>query len=47
MAFKAHYRTLLDGLPWSRAEQDEFIAEVVEAYELNIGMLSELQSRWA
>ena len=46
VAFKKHYRSLLDGLPWSRSQQDEFIAEVVEAYELNITVLGELQSRW-
>jgi heme oxygenase len=45
-SFKAHYRSLLDAVPWSRAEQDAFIAEVGEAYRLNIDMLSELQSRW-
>ena len=46
-SFKTHYRELLDATPWSRAEQDEFIAEVAEAYRLNIDMLSELQSRWS
>ncbi|WP_184953797.1 heme oxygenase (biliverdin-producing) [Paractinoplanes abujensis] len=46
MAFKTHYRGLLDTAPWTRAEQDEFIAEVAEAYRLNIGMLAELQTRW-
>lgn len=47
MSFKDHYRALLDSVPWSRPEQDEFIAEVTEAYRLNIGVLNELQSRWS
>ncbi|WP_250001471.1 heme oxygenase (biliverdin-producing) [Actinoplanes sp. M2I2] len=46
-SFKDHYRGLLDSVPWSRAEQDEFITEVTEAYRLNIGVLDELQSRWS
>jgi heme oxygenase (biliverdin-producing, ferredoxin) len=46
LSFKDHYRSLLDSVPWSRPEQDEFIAEVTEAYRLNIGVLDELQSRW-
>jgi heme oxygenase len=45
-AFKNYYRRLLDTLPWSRYEQDKFIAEVIEAYRLNILMLDELRRRW-
>ena len=45
-AFKAYYRRLLDSLPWSRAEQDEFVAEVHEAYRLNIIVLDELRRHW-
>jgi heme oxygenase len=46
-AFRAAYRGLLDAVPWSQAEQDEFLAEVVEAYRLNIAVLSELKERWS
>ncbi|GAA0516171.1 heme oxygenase [Paractinoplanes deccanensis] len=46
-SFKAHYRALLDAVPWSHAEQNEFITEVAEAYRLNIDMLGELQRRWS
>jgi len=45
-AFKVYYRSLLDALPWSRAEQEEFLAEVHEAYRLSIAVLSELRRRW-
>ncbi|MBU2668570.1 biliverdin-producing heme oxygenase [Actinoplanes bogorensis] len=45
-AFKDHYRALLDSVPWSPHEQEEFITEVAEAYRLNIGVLTELQRRW-
>lgn len=45
-AFKSYYRTLLDTLPWSRAEADQFVAEVAAAYGLNIAMLNELRDRW-
>ncbi len=45
-AFKACYRGLLDTAPWSPAEQDAFLAEVAEAYRLNIAMLTELNERW-
>lgn len=34
-AFKAAYRTLLDEAPWTPAEQDEVIDEVLLAYRLN------------
>jgi heme oxygenase (biliverdin-producing, ferredoxin) len=46
-AFKNYYRTLLDSLPWSLAEQGEFLDEVDEAYRLNIGLLDELRGRWS
>jgi heme oxygenase len=46
-AFRARYRALLDAAPWSRAEQDAFLAEVSEAYRLNIDVLDELRERWA
>lgn len=45
-AFKTYYRGLLDTLPWSRFEQDQFLAEVTEAYGLNIDVLEELGRRW-
>jgi heme oxygenase len=46
VAFKTYYRRLLDALPWSREEQDEFVSEVIEAYRLNIAVLDELRRRW-
>ena len=45
--FRAHYRTQLDDLPWSGPEQDTFLAEVAEAYRLNIAMLAQLTERWS
>jgi heme oxygenase len=45
-AFKTYYRRLLDSLPWSRFEQDEFLAEVTQAYRFNIAVLDELGRRW-
>lgn len=46
-AFKVYYRSLLDALPWSLGEQADFLAEVDEAYRLNIGLLDELKGRWS
>jgi heme oxygenase len=46
-AFRVYYRRRLDDAPWSAAEQDSFLAEVAEAYRLNIAMLAELCDRWA
>jgi heme oxygenase len=46
-AFRARYRALLDEAPWSRAEQDMFLAEVTRAYRSNIDVLDELRERWA
>lgn len=34
-AFKAGYRTLLDDAPWTAAEREELIDEVLRAYRLN------------
>ncbi|MEU4239565.1 biliverdin-producing heme oxygenase [Actinoplanes sp. NPDC026619] len=45
-SLKSYYRQLLDTLPWSRYEQEEFIAEVLEAYRLNIAVLDDLRQRW-
>jgi heme oxygenase len=46
-AFRARYRELLDRVPWPSAEQDAFLAEVSQAYRLNIGVLTELKEKWA
>jgi heme oxygenase len=46
-AFRARYRELLDRAPSSRIDEDEFLAEVSDAYRLNIAMLAELKERWA
>src|SRR5512138_527794 len=45
-AFKTYYRRLLDALPLSFEEQDELVAEVLEAYRLHIAILDELARRW-
>jgi heme oxygenase len=45
-AFRSRYRGLLDRLPWSHAEQNEFVAEVSRAYRLNVAVLDELTERW-
>ncbi|GIF19531.1 heme oxygenase [Actinoplanes tereljensis] len=45
-ALTTYYRQLLDTLPWSPYEQDEFITEVLEAYRLNIAVLDDLRRRW-
>jgi heme oxygenase len=45
--FKVWYRRMLDTLPWSRTEEDAFLAEVLEAYRLNVDMLTELRIRWS
>jgi heme oxygenase len=45
-AFKNYYRRLLDSLPWTPEEQEEFVAEVTEAYRLNVAVLNELARRW-
>jgi heme oxygenase len=45
-AFRVRYRELLDQVDWSPAEQGEFLAEVAEAYRLNIAVLAELKEKW-
>ena len=45
--FRARYRRLLDRAGWPAAGQDEFLAEVSEAYRLNIAVLAELNQEWA
>jgi heme oxygenase len=46
-AFRKQYRELLDGAAFSAEEQDLFLAEVAEAYRLNIAVLAELRDRWS
>ena len=46
-AFRTHYRELLDALAFSPADERRFLAEVSEAYRLNIAVLRELKERWA
>jgi heme oxygenase len=46
-AFRTRYRELLDGLAFSPADEQNFLAEVQEAYRLNIAVLRELKERWA
>ncbi|GAA0535172.1 biliverdin-producing heme oxygenase [Paractinoplanes ferrugineus] len=45
-AFETYYRQLLDTVPWSPDEQDEFITEVLEACRLTIAMHDDLRQRW-
>ncbi len=45
-AFRTRYRNLLDGLAFSPADEQNFLAEVTEAYRLNIAVLRELKERW-
>ena len=45
-AFRTRYRELLDGLAFSPADEQSFLAEVAEAYRLNIAVLRELKERW-
>jgi heme oxygenase len=45
-AFRARYREMLDALPWSPADEQEFLTEVPEAYRHNIAVLAELKERW-
>ncbi|MFI7540114.1 heme oxygenase (biliverdin-producing) [Actinoplanes sp. NPDC049599] len=44
--FRIRYRELLDGLAFSPADEQNFLAEVAEAYRLNIAVLRELKERW-
>jgi heme oxygenase (biliverdin-producing, ferredoxin) len=46
-AFRTRYRELLDGIRWSPAEEDAFLAEVSEAYRHNIDVLAGLKERWS
>jgi heme oxygenase len=46
-AFRTRYRELLDQLAFSPADEQNFLAEVAEAYRLNIAVLRELKERWA
>jgi heme oxygenase len=46
-AFRTRYRELLDQAKWPATEQDAFLAEVSEAYRLNIAVLAELKEKWA
>lgn len=45
-AFRTRYRELLDRIRWSRADEDDFLAEVSEAYRHNIAVLAGLKERW-
>jgi heme oxygenase (biliverdin-producing, ferredoxin) len=46
-AFRTRYREMLDAIRWSPAEEETFLAEVSEAYRLNIAVLDDLKERWA
>jgi len=46
-AFRTRYRELLDQLQFSPADEERFLAEVSEAYRLNIAVLTQLKERWA
>ena len=45
-AFRSRYRELLDEVAFSPADEERFLAEVSEAYRLNIAVLAELKERW-
>ncbi|MFI7598348.1 heme oxygenase (biliverdin-producing) [Actinoplanes sp. NPDC049681] len=45
--FRRRYRDLLDAAALSREDEERLLAEVVEAYRLNIAVLDDLQQRWA
>jgi heme oxygenase (biliverdin-producing, ferredoxin) len=45
-AFRTRYRRALDTIGWPPAEETAFLAEVSEAYRLNIAVLAELKERW-
>jgi heme oxygenase len=38
---------LLDEISWPAADEQLFLAEVSEAYRLNIAVLADLKERWA
>ena len=46
-AFRTRYRELLDEISWPAADEQLFLAEVSEAYRLNIAVLADLKERWA
>jgi heme oxygenase (biliverdin-producing, ferredoxin) len=46
-AFRTRYRELLDEISWPPADESLFLAEVSEAYRLNIAVLTDLKERWA
>lgn len=43
-AWKQAYRTRLDEAPWDEAEQERFVAEVLEAYRLNTEIFDQLSA---
>lgn len=45
--FRTRYRELLDEAAFTSADEESFLAEVPEAYRLNIAVLTELKERWA
>jgi heme oxygenase len=45
-AFRTRYRALLDTVSFGPVEEEFFLAEVAEAYRLNIAVLHELGQRW-
>ncbi|MFI5935832.1 heme oxygenase (biliverdin-producing) [Actinoplanes sp. NPDC051494] len=46
-AFRTRYRELLDEASFSPEDETLFLAEVTEAYRLNIAVLAELKERWS
>jgi len=46
-AFRTRYRELLDRIEFPAGDEERFLAEVSEAYRLNIAVLAELKERWA
>lgn len=46
-AFKRQYRDLLDESGFSAEDERLFLAEVSEAYRLNIAVLADLRNRWS
>jgi heme oxygenase len=46
-AFRSRYRELLDQVTFTDDDEGYFLAEVSEAYRLNIAVLRELKERWA
>ena len=45
-AFRAAYRERLDRIDWSIEDEEAFMAEVSEAYRLNIAVLAALKEQW-